>query len=276
MRDTSATLRQRLEFARRARDFAMAELGLPDNGSYRSYADLGRPYATWNLFAAPELSVTPKRWCFPVAGCVAYRGYFDEEQATRAAARLAARGYDVQSVPSIAYSTLGHLRDPVLNTMLGYGDASSPPSSSTSSRTSGSTRRATATSARPSRGRRDRGAAALARARGGAGSIEEVPRRARAGRTRSPMRWWSRRGSPRIYAGTPDAAEARGQGRGVCPAARGARCRRPCAAGELNNARLIAAADLSTVASRCSAPNSSGSATTCRLSMRTKGGERRS
>ena len=120
--DTSETLRRRLDYANRARDFAMTALGLPDNGSYRSYADLGRPYATWNLFAAPELSVTPKRWCFPIAGCVAYRGYFDERLANRAAERLAARGYDVHVGPSIAYSTLGHLRDPVLNTMLAYGD----------------------------------------------------------------------------------------------------------------------------------------------------------
>ncbi len=120
---TDAALRLRLEQAAQARDFAMSELGLPDNGSYRSYADLGRRYATWNLFAAPEFSVDPKRWCFPVAGCVNYRGYFDEDRAKRAAARLDERGFDVYVGPSIAYSTLGHLRDPVLNTMLGYGDA---------------------------------------------------------------------------------------------------------------------------------------------------------
>jgi predicted aminopeptidase len=120
---TEATLRRRLEFAVRARDFAMAELKLPDNGSYRTFADLGRRYATWNLFAAPELSIEPKRWCFPVAGCVTYLGYFDEAQAARAAAKLRERGYDTWIGPSIAYSTLGHLRDPVLNTMLGYGDA---------------------------------------------------------------------------------------------------------------------------------------------------------
>lgn len=120
---TDAALRARLEYAARARDFAMTELGLPDNGSYRSYADLGRRYATWNLFAAPEFSVQPKRWCFPVAGCVAYRGYLDEERAARAAQRQERRGFDVHVGPSIAYSTLGHLQDPVLNTMLGYGDA---------------------------------------------------------------------------------------------------------------------------------------------------------
>ena len=120
---TDEALKRRLEYAVRARDFAMAELRLPDNGSYRTFADLGRRYATWNLFAAPELSVEPKRWCFPVAGCVTYRGYFDEARAARAAAKLRERGYDTWVGPSIAYSTLGHLRDPVLNTMLGYGDA---------------------------------------------------------------------------------------------------------------------------------------------------------
>ena len=119
---TEATLRRRLEFAVRARDFAMTDLGLPDNGSYRTFSDLGRRYATWNLFAAPELSIEPMRWCFPVAGCVSYRGYFDPAHAERAASKLRARGVDTWVGPSIAYSTLGHLRDPVLNTMLGYGD----------------------------------------------------------------------------------------------------------------------------------------------------------
>ncbi len=120
--ETPARLRQQLELAAEARDFALAELSLPDNGSYRTYADLGRRYATWNLFAAPEFSVGPKRWCFPVAGCVAYRGYFNEARAVREAGKLRARGYDVYVGPSIAYSTLGHFRDPVLNTMLRYGD----------------------------------------------------------------------------------------------------------------------------------------------------------
>ncbi|MGB5132080.1 MAG: aminopeptidase [Steroidobacteraceae bacterium] len=120
---TDEVLRSRLDYASAARNFAIAELGLPDNGSYRSYADLGRPYATWNLFVAPEFSVKPRRWCFPVAGCVVYRGYFKEQAAARAARRMAASGNDVYIGPSLAYSTLGHLRDPVLNTMLRYGDA---------------------------------------------------------------------------------------------------------------------------------------------------------
>lgn len=120
---TDAALRRRLELAARAREFAMGDLGLPDNGSYRTYADLGRRYVTWNLFAAPELSVRPKQWCFPIAGCVSYRGYFEQQGAEKAAEKLRRKGYDVYVGPSIAYSTLGHLRDPVLNTMLGYGDS---------------------------------------------------------------------------------------------------------------------------------------------------------
>jgi predicted aminopeptidase len=77
------------------RDFASRELGLPDNGSYRSYADIGRSNVVWNVFAAPEFSVDAKRWCYPIVGCVAYRGYFSEQQAREYAAQLRAAGYDV-------------------------------------------------------------------------------------------------------------------------------------------------------------------------------------
>ena len=86
---TPPQLRTRLEYVAAARDFASRELGLPDNESYRSYADLGRPYVVWNVFAAPEFSVEPRRWCFPIAGCVVYRGYFSEEAAQRYARKLA-------------------------------------------------------------------------------------------------------------------------------------------------------------------------------------------
>src|ERR671911_524934 len=96
---TPPQLRTRLEYVASARDFASRELGLPDNESYRSYADLGRPYVVWNVFAAPEFSVEPRRWCFPIAGCVVYRGYFDEERALRSAARLRDRGFDVHVAP---------------------------------------------------------------------------------------------------------------------------------------------------------------------------------
>lgn len=119
---TSPALRRRLELVRSAREFGVAELGLPDNGSYRSYADLERDYVVWNVFAAPEFSLEPKRWCFPVAGCVAYRGYFDREAAEAEAARLAADGYDTHVAGVAAYSTLGRFEDPVLNTMMGWSD----------------------------------------------------------------------------------------------------------------------------------------------------------
>jgi predicted aminopeptidase len=116
-------LRARLEYVAAARDFASRELGLPDNDSYRSYADLGRPYVVWNVFAAPEFSVEPRRWCFPIAGCVVYRGYFSEDAAQRYANRLRRRGDDAAVGGIAAYSTLGHFKDPVLNTMLGWSDA---------------------------------------------------------------------------------------------------------------------------------------------------------
>ena len=120
---TPPQLRNRLEYVAAARDFASRELGLPDNDSYRSYADLGRPYVVWNVFAAPEFSVEPRRWCFPIVGCVVYRGYFSEDAAERYARKLRRRGDDVAVGGVAAYSTLGHFKDPVLNTMLGWSDA---------------------------------------------------------------------------------------------------------------------------------------------------------
>jgi predicted aminopeptidase len=119
---TAPQLRDRLTEVRAARDFASRELALPDNGSYRSYADLERPYVVWNVVAAPEFSVNPRRWCFPIAGCVAYRGYFKEEKARQFADSLAKEGFDTYVGGVAAYSTLGKFKDPVLNTMLGYGD----------------------------------------------------------------------------------------------------------------------------------------------------------
>jgi len=120
---TTDTLRERLEYVAAARDFASRELGLPDNKSYRSYADLERPYVVWNVFATPEFSVKARQWCFPIAGCVVYRGYFSQEAAMNYARRLNRNGYDAAVGGVAAYSTLGHFDDPVLNTMLRWSDA---------------------------------------------------------------------------------------------------------------------------------------------------------
>lgn len=113
-------LRRKLERAQAIRDYASRELGLPANGSYRKYADLGRPYVVWNVFAAPRLSIEPKQWCFPVAGCVSYRGYFALADAEALAAELRAQGYDVHVGGVPAYSTLGWFDDPLLNTFIHY------------------------------------------------------------------------------------------------------------------------------------------------------------
>jgi predicted aminopeptidase len=120
---TPDRLRERLELLDEARRFAIDELGLPDGRSYRRYADLGRPYAIWNVVAAPEFSVEPRRWCYPIAGCVAYRGYFAEDRARAAAARLERRGDDVTVGGVSTYSTLGRLPDPLFSTMLDWGEA---------------------------------------------------------------------------------------------------------------------------------------------------------
>lgn len=107
---------------RDARQFAVDELLLPDNGSYRNYADLERDYVVWNVVAAPEFSLDPRLWCYPVAGCVAYRGYFSEASARKLADDLVSQGFDVLVGGVAAYSTLGRFADPVLNTMMRWDD----------------------------------------------------------------------------------------------------------------------------------------------------------
>lgn len=110
----------KLAAALRIRDFASRELALPDNGSFRKYADLGRRYVVWNVYAAGEFSVRPKNWCFPVAGCVGYRGYFAKADADAYAADLRGEGLDVYVGGVPAYSTLGWFNDPLLNTYIHY------------------------------------------------------------------------------------------------------------------------------------------------------------
>jgi len=115
-------LRQRLGLVLQARAFASRTLDLPDNGSYRQYADLGRPYVMWNVFATGEFSVQPRTQCFPIAGCVAYRGYYALGRARGAAALLQQQGLDTWIGGVEAYSTLGWFDDPILGGMLRHSD----------------------------------------------------------------------------------------------------------------------------------------------------------
>jgi predicted aminopeptidase len=116
----SPTVKAKLAAAVRIRDFASRELALPDNGSFRTYADLGCPYVVWNVFAAGEFSVRPKEWCFPVAGCVNYRGYFARVDADAYAADLRGEGFEVHVGGVPAYSTLGWFDDPLLSTFIHF------------------------------------------------------------------------------------------------------------------------------------------------------------
>ena len=118
--DTPQALKTKLSAVLRMRDFASRELALPENSSYRQYADLQRPFVVWNVFAAAEFSTRLKEWCFPVAGCVVYRGYFSQPEAEAYAVQLKAEGLDVFVNGAPAYSTLGWFDDPVLNTFVNY------------------------------------------------------------------------------------------------------------------------------------------------------------
>ncbi len=121
---TPDALKQRLALSQRIRSFAVTELKLPDNASYRRYADLQRSAVVWNVVAAPEFSLTLKTWCFPVAGCVGYRGYFSEADARLDADRQKTAGLEVNVYAVPAYSTLGWMNwaggDPLLNTFINY------------------------------------------------------------------------------------------------------------------------------------------------------------
>lgn len=120
---TTPQLKQQLKLVLRLREFASRELLLPDNRSYRRYADLERPFAVWNVFATPELSLEPKKWCFIVVGCVPYRGYFARDQAEQFAASMKQQGADVYVGGVPAYSTLGWFDDPLLNTFITRSEA---------------------------------------------------------------------------------------------------------------------------------------------------------
>ncbi len=121
---TSAALAEKLLTVQRMRRFAVTELHLPDNASYTRYAQLPRRAVVWNVVAAPPFSLTLQTWCFPVLGCVGYRGYFDEAEAEAFAHQLRQQGLEATAYPVPAYSTLGWTNwlggDPLLSTFLGY------------------------------------------------------------------------------------------------------------------------------------------------------------
>ncbi|WP_439683650.1 Aminopeptidase [Cupriavidus oxalaticus] len=113
-----ARLAQRLALAGRIRDYASRELKLPDNGSYRRYANLHRPYVVWSVFATPELSMDLRKWCFPIVGCISYRGYYAQADAEQYAQGLRRDGLEAYVAGIPAYSTLGYFDDPLLNTFV--------------------------------------------------------------------------------------------------------------------------------------------------------------
>lgn len=120
---TPPKVRAKLTLVEHARQFAGKRLALASHGSYHSYADLGRDYVVWNVFAAPELSLAALKSCYPLVGCVEYRGFFSEAAARLHAATLQVQGYDTFVGGVAAYSTLGWLNDPILNTVLRRDDA---------------------------------------------------------------------------------------------------------------------------------------------------------
>lgn len=113
-----------LELATALRDFATMQLALPDNRTYRTYGELARDYAVWNVVATAEFETALKTWCFPFAGCVAYKGFFARNAAKAWRAQLQQQGYDTYLYGVAAYSTLGWFADPLLDTFIDYPEFS--------------------------------------------------------------------------------------------------------------------------------------------------------
>lgn len=122
--NTNADLRERLILVNEIRNFATTHLSLPDNRSYRSYSETGRPYVVWNVVAAAADSLKLKTWCFLFTGCVAYKGYFNQQDAEALNQQLVDQGYDTFLYGVSAYSTLGWFADPVLDTFIDYRESS--------------------------------------------------------------------------------------------------------------------------------------------------------
>lgn len=120
--DTPQRLKRKLETVESIRRFAGSSLGLPVDDQFSSYVALDRPYVVWNVFAADEFSVTPRSWCYPVAGCVSYRGYFSANAARAYADSLRRQGLDTWVGGVTAYSTLGWFDDPLLSTVIDRDD----------------------------------------------------------------------------------------------------------------------------------------------------------
>jgi predicted aminopeptidase len=120
---TKPSLCARLQLVQGIRSYAGSALGLPSEASFGKYADLGRRYVSWVVYAAPEFSVEPKTWWYPLVGRLQYRGFFSEEAAKAEAETLKAQGLDVFCGGVEAYSTLGWFHDPVLNTFVNRDEA---------------------------------------------------------------------------------------------------------------------------------------------------------
>jgi len=118
----SPRLKEQLELSVQLKGFAEQVLDLPNNGSYTQYVALEREFPVWNVVAVPEFSVQAKQWCYPVVGCASYRGYFKHRAAEKFAKKMRDKGYETTVGGATAYSTLGWFSDPILPSMLRYGD----------------------------------------------------------------------------------------------------------------------------------------------------------
>ena len=121
--ETDQGLREKLILAQKLTQFAHNHLQIDNRDNYSSYVDTGRRHVVYNIIANPQFSIEPISWCFPIAGCVPYKGFFNREMAETEFDSLNNKGYDAILYGVSAYSTLGWFSDPLLNTFIGYSEA---------------------------------------------------------------------------------------------------------------------------------------------------------
>lgn len=116
--------RRKLQLVLAAREFGRDALGERVGESYTLYSEKQSDTLAHVLSAAYRDRFAAKTWWFPIVGRVPYKGFFQEADARREAAKLEAEGYDTYMRPTSAFSTLGWFNDPVLSTLLRYDDVS--------------------------------------------------------------------------------------------------------------------------------------------------------
>lgn len=119
--NTSDTVRHGIQLVKKAKAFAVSDLGLHATKNYETFVQLDGPCVSWAVSASHPVRLEEKKWKFPIVGEVPYKGYFTKEGAEEEAKRIRESESPepdtwVRCVP--AFSSLGWFSDPLYSSML--------------------------------------------------------------------------------------------------------------------------------------------------------------